>query len=226
MDFKIRSFISVTVALAAVCAARADTYGSGGVDSQLDVLSMGADIISFVEISGSFSPSVTGTGFANYANTTNGTDYFNTNSYTDVPGPSGTAYQESGEGEELWFTNNGTQDESVTLSWEGYASATAYTDIPYADGYSWDYAQAYFGTPDELYQAVSGAITYATSSGPDYESVVVTLDVSPGAQLFLVTGAYNESVSIDTPNSGAPGPAAVAPFLLGLTGALRRRRAK
>jgi hypothetical protein len=210
------------IALAAAWAVQAQTYGIGVSTVQVDVVSMGADISLNAEIGTIYLPEISGNATANYSTTSNGSDYFTTSSYSEVF-TTGYAYEEAGEGVGLFFTNSGAVDESVTVSWEGYAASDAYTTLPDPPSYSWDYAAAYLedgSTRLDVLLAQVETETYGVTSGSDAESGDYTITLAPGQSDELAAVAYNESYSVV-----APGPAAILPFAFGgLSAALRRRR--
>jgi hypothetical protein len=223
MESKTYKLLFATIALAAVCSAHALTYGDGSAYDQLDILSIGPNVGYYAEIGGFFEPILTGTGSAGCSSSTNGTDSFNTNSYNEVYSGTGTAYQESVEGEELFFTNTGPVDESVTVSWVADVASTSYNSTPGA--YSWDVSESYLqiGYSVFISDEVETA-TYSTPSASQYEQDTETFIVPAGTladhPLELSTDAYSEGYSAAT----APGPAAVAPFAVSLIGLVSKRR--
>jgi hypothetical protein len=218
MNFKIRSLISTSLLLAAMGSAHAFTYGLGGADDQLDIVSTGADITYFPEIGGFDEAINSGAGTASFSRTTNDSDYFNVNSISEVVNGAGNSYEEAPEGVVYFFTNNSSQDETVTVQWQGFATSTAYTDT--SRGYSWDFAEAYLQIQNSFYAADFLSESYGTVTGSDFEQDTVTFTVPANTPNFVISSdAYNESVSVQT----APSPAAIMPFAFGLVAAVRRR---
>jgi hypothetical protein len=229
MKLRSRSIVLTALGISIAAVSHAQTYGQGGADDQLDVLSVGSDISMDTILEPFYIPSDSGTGFSNYAVYTNGTDYFNVNSYSQVPGGTGIGYEEAGYIEDIFFINEGSAPEAVTVSWEGFATASVYSSG--SPAYSWDYADAWVYVVDPTYGTIYDdspvqVVSYGggSTSGNDYNSATITFLVPGGGvdyDVQLQTVAYNESYSTST---GVPGPAAVAPFLIGLAGAARKRR--
>jgi hypothetical protein len=218
MKLKTSHFLTSSLLMAASAAACAGTYGLGGADDQLDVVSVGENVSYFAESANVFNWQTAGAGTANYSIYTNGSDYYNTNSDSEVFGV-GNAAESSLYEYVLVFSNDGSQYEPVTVSWQGFSTSTSWSDSP--DAYSADIADSWL-IDENLDSTVFYTQAWTTSNGltntSDFNEGDYTFYLAPGQTDIIDSAAYNQSYS-----SSVPGPAALVPFLVGGIGATRRR---
>jgi hypothetical protein len=228
MKLHLRYFGSLSLLSCLVAAANAGAYGTGGADNQTWILSMGSDVVLANSPLSYFLPSgQVGSGIAGGTETTNmplsGGVYYNTNSFTLVP-THGSSYEESGEGNDYFFTNYGSQVESVTMGWQGYVSSMTTASGP---GEAWDYAESYMldaNLNTFAFNISFESVSPGISSGSQFGSGDYTFYLNPGETDVIQSLAYNESYSVS--NNTTPSPMAVLPFVTGLIGLARRKRAR
>jgi MYXO-CTERM domain-containing protein len=111
-----------------------------------------------------------------------------------------------------------------TAGFDQYSESSTLTDNLFGIGgdyFAANYSNGSFNYVEGFYGVYSSLGLYAYAEQPDF---VYGITVAAGATDYVVLETYTSHTAYNvSPSSGVPGPAAVAPFAVGLLGALRRR---
>jgi hypothetical protein len=227
MIVKKRTLAILALGTITAAAAQAQTSGFGYATDTLTVMSQGPDI--FLQeylpgAAGQFMSYYHGQGTYGFNYGAVGGDYFYVAAGTTADGV-GDAYNLTSYGVEIMAYNHGTQAESVSFYWYGFALSEASASL--GGQYSWDIngAGLFDSAQGLVFSTSADSASNGLGSAFNTDSGDYTVILAPGASDEILSWASNKAFSSSgyVNSNPTPGPAAMAPFALGLVGLARKR---
>jgi MYXO-CTERM domain-containing protein len=132
----------------------------------------------------------------------------------------------AGAGSFGWAYDTTYFGSGYTAGFDQYSEDSVYTDNLFGVGNGWfaaNYQNGVFSPSSGFYGGTYNSFAIDAFAYNDGE--VYSISVAAGATDYVVLETYTDHTAENvTPTSTVPGPAAVAPFAMGLLGVLRRRK--